>query len=139
MRQAIRKSAGRLVPSPVRRWAWRRGARAWPPVHTMRWGGLRRTAPVSRNFGWDRGRPVDRWYIERFLERTAADIRGTVLEFGDDAYARRFGRELARVDVADVNPANEQAALTADLNSPGALPEATYDCIICTQVLLLVW
>lgn len=113
--------------------------RAWPPVGTLRWGGLRRTAPISRNFGFDRGQPIDRWYIERFLARHVTDVRGRVLEFGDDAYARRFGHELDRIDVADVDAANERANLTADLNSFDALPAETYDCIICAQVLLLVW
>ena len=41
--------------------------------------GLRRLAPVSDKWGHDRGTPVDRWYIERFLERQAGDIRGRVL------------------------------------------------------------
>ena len=31
---------------------------------------LRRLEPVSRVFGLDRGLPVDRWYIERFLNGT---------------------------------------------------------------------
>ena len=31
-------------------------------------GSLGRTRPVSYHWGYDRGLPVDRWYIERFLE-----------------------------------------------------------------------
>jgi len=128
-----------IAPTGLRQWAWRRGYRAWPPVGTVRWGGLRRTAPVSRHFGFDRGHPVDRWYIERFLEQRASDIRGVVLEFGDDTYARRFGRELDRVDVTDVDPTDPSATLSADLNVADSLPADSYDCIVCTQVLLLVW
>ena len=59
----------------------------WPPVGTVRRLGLRRTEPISRAYGFDRGTPVDRHYIEAFLQRhapspdySAGDIRGRVLE-----------------------------------------------------------
>ena len=47
--------------------------------------------PLSRRFGLDRGRPVDRVFIERFLERHADDVRGRVLEVYEPAYTERFG------------------------------------------------
>lgn len=45
--------------------------------------GLARLDPVSRTFGFDRGKPVDRWYIERFLAAHADDVRGRVLEVAE--------------------------------------------------------
>jgi hypothetical protein len=51
-----------------------------------------RTAPISRVFGVDRGTPIDRYYIERFLAQEARSIRGAVLEVGDDVYTRRFAQ-----------------------------------------------
>jgi SAM-dependent methyltransferase len=134
-----RKVVRLVTPDRLRGWAWRRGYRAWPPVGTLGWGGLRRTTPVSRHVGFDRGQPIDRWYIERFLAAHSDDVRGRVLEFGDDTYAKRYGRQLERVDIADVDTDNDRAAFVADLNDPDALPAETYDCIVCTQVLLLVW
>jgi hypothetical protein len=53
-------------------------------------GSLRRTTPVS-DWGEDRGKILDRYYIEKFLAAYQADVRGCVLEFADDSYARRFG------------------------------------------------
>ncbi|HEX5922496.1 MAG TPA: hypothetical protein VFY45_01610, partial [Baekduia sp.] len=35
-------------------------------------------APVHRRYGLAVGRPVDRFYIERFLARHADDVRGRV-------------------------------------------------------------
>src|SRR5829696_9316780 len=58
-------------------------------------GTLRRITPLSRRWGADRGTPIDRWYIERFLEAHRGDIHGRVLEVKDAGYARRFGRELS--------------------------------------------
>ena len=44
---------------------------------TLDWGDLRRLQPVSSVWGIDRGQPLDRYYIERFLNRHRKDIRGT--------------------------------------------------------------
>lgn len=110
------------------------------------------TVPVSRNWGFDRGSPVDRHYIERFLEEHSGegteqgDVRGHVLEFAGDEYATRFGggragpdERVERVDVMDIDPANPRATIVADLSEPGTLPAASFDCIICTQVLMLIF
>ena len=51
-------------------------------VERVDFGSLRRLDPVSADFGYERGRPVDRYYIERFLSTRAYAIRGRVLEFG---------------------------------------------------------
>ena len=52
---------------------------------------LTRNRPVSTSFGCDRGTPIDRYYIEKFLAAQADLIRGRVLEVGEDTYSRRFG------------------------------------------------
>jgi SAM-dependent methyltransferase len=92
---------------------------------------------VSRRFGWDRGGlPVDRYYIERFLEQNAGDIAGHVLEVRDDAYTRKFGgSSVTRVDVLHPTTDNEKATIVADLTSAEHVPSDTFDCIVLTQVL----
>lgn len=104
-------------------------------------GDLRRTRPISAHWGYDRGTPIDRYYIEAFLAEHAADVRGTVLEFGDDSYARRFGgARVHQMAVLDIDPANAQAAdYHEDIASGGGLPAGAFDCVICTQTLHLVY
>src|SRR5437764_1264932 len=99
---------------------------------------LRHVDPVSRVFGLDRGLPVDRWYIERFLEHHADDIRGVVLEFGDDRYTRRFGRPT-QSDVLNVDPDLPGTTIGADLAKPDGLPDSAFNCIICTQTLQFIY
>jgi len=99
------------------------------------WGSLRRTEPVSRVWGLDRGQPVDRFYVERFLEAHAADITGDVLEVKDPGYAKRFERGARSYAVLDVAEHNEQATLIADLTQPESLPPEAFDCIVLTQTL----
>ncbi len=102
-------------------------------------GDLAGVQPVSPRWGRDRGTPIDRYYIERFLDRHRADIRGRVLEVREPMYAGRFGGDaVTTTDVVDRDPANPRATVVADLRHATEIADATYDCIILTQTLQLV-
>src|SRR5215208_4062442 len=112
----------------------------WPPVGGVRLGSLARTRPISRNYGWERGTPVDRFYIGRFLTAHASDVRGRVLEVGDDTYTRRYGGDrVTQSDVLHASPGNPQATIVADLADAPEIADASFDCVICTQTLLLIY
>lgn len=102
-------------------------------------GHLRRLVPIDAGFGSGRGKPIDRHYIEGFLQRHAADVLGRVLEVGSDDYTLRYGQD--RVELSDVlhaDDTNPRASLVADLASGHGLPAAAFDCFICTQTLQYV-
>ena len=102
----------------------------------VRWGSLRRTEPFSSYYGLERGLPVDRVYIEDFLARNAEDIRGRVLEVRDARYTQRFGADrVTQSEIVDIDEANPEATLIADLAEPGSLPAGRFDCVILTQTL----
>lgn len=102
-------------------------------------GDLRRTTPVSRHWGFDRGVPVDRHYIELFLERHAADVAGAVLEVLGSDYAARFGGDrVTQLEVLDLDAANPRASIVADLRCAPGIPADTFDCVILTQTLHLI-
>jgi glycosyltransferase involved in cell wall biosynthesis/SAM-dependent methyltransferase len=103
-------------------------------------GRLRRTTPISRNFGYDRGTPVDRRYIEDFLGRHADDIHGRVLEVGDAAYTRRFGgARVTASEVLHVDPDAPGVTYVADLATGDGIPSEAFDCVVLTQTLHLVF
>jgi len=107
---------------------------------TPRIGDLRRTSPVSDVWGTDRGLPVDRHYIAAFLDRYRSDIRGRVLEVKDPGYTHAFGDgAVTSVDIVDVDAANRQATIIADLRQADGIPSNTYDCIILTQTLPFIY
>jgi len=82
--QLARRVAAHVLPYPIRTWARARWG-STPPVGWVHFGSLRRTEPISRGFGYDRGpQSVPRYYIDEFVERWASDIHGRVLEVGDD-------------------------------------------------------
>lgn len=115
-------------------------ATLWPPVGLVRWGHLRRLAPISRDWGYDRGLPIDRYYIEQFLTAHAADIKGHVLEVKDNNYTVQFGGDrVTKSDVLHKSEGNPAATIVADLTSAPELPGDTFDCIICTQTLQFIY
>jgi glycosyltransferase involved in cell wall biosynthesis len=116
------------------------GLGSWPPpLGKIDFGSMASTLPVSMDFGWDRGTPVDRYYVENFLQDRSADIKGRVLEIGDDSYSRRFGSGITHQDVLHINSTDPKVTMTGDITTPGVLPEGVFDCIICTQTLQLVY
>jgi SAM-dependent methyltransferase len=137
--RALRQAARASLPLGLRSWLGSRipGLDGRAARRRIRLGGLRRLTPVSRKFGWDRGGlPVDRYYIERFLQDHAGDIRGRVLEARDDAYTRRFGgASVTQADVLHPTRDNPRATIVADLTRAETIPENTFDCVVLTQVL----
>lgn len=111
-----------------------------PRVGGIDFGDLGRTTPVSRNWGFDRGTPIDRLYIERFLEAHAADIRGRVLEVSNNDYTLRYGgARVTHSDVLHPSGGNPRATIIADLARPASELDGQFDCIICTQTLQLIY
>lgn len=132
-----------LLRAQVQRWLTaRRRLAVWPPVGLVRFGSLRRTTPISRLFGLDRGpreRCIDIVFIERFLTHHQSDIRGRVLEIGDDRYTKRFGgAQVDRSDVLHVRP-SAGATIVADLTSADGIASESFDCVVCTQTLQFIY
>jgi SAM-dependent methyltransferase len=108
-------------------------------LRPARLGVLRRTRPLSDFWGFDRGTPVDRHYIESFLAEHRADVRGRVLEVQDSGYTDRFGTRVERRDVLDIDARNPRATIVADLAAADGIPEDAFDCFIFTQTLHLIY
>ncbi len=134
--------ARRTLPLPVRHWLWAKwkGIHYIPPVGWVRFGSLRRVTPLSREFGYDRGLPIDRYYIEHFLAKNAPDIRGYVLEIADNTYTRRFGGDrVTRSDVLYAVEGNPNATIVGDLTCADHIPSDRFNCVILTQTLQFIY
>jgi hypothetical protein len=106
----------------------------------IRFGSFDRVTPVSREFGFDRGLPIDRYYIERFLQMHAGDIRGRALEIGDASYSQRFGGpRVTRQEVLHVRRDAPGATIVGNLSVAGVLPADSLDCAVITQTLHLIY
>jgi len=101
---------------------------------------LRRLSPINSRFGSDRGKLIDRYYIESFLQRHCTDIIGKVLEIGDPRYTFKFGGErVTHFDVLHITSDNPQTTLGGDLQIEQNLPLNANDCMIFTQTLLFIY
>ena len=126
----------------IRCWLWiqRRLRRKRSPVTLERLGYLRRLLHVGGALGFDQGLCIDRYYIEEFLSTHALDIRGDVLEIGEDTYTRRFGGvRVTRSDVLHKTEGNSNATIIADLTSADHIAQDTFDCAILTQTLQYIY
>jgi len=105
----------------------------WP-----RWGNLRRVAPFSLDFGFDRGTPIDRFYLHDFLDRHRDAITGDVLEIQSPGYTRQFGHDVRTAHSVDINP-GLGPTYTCDLAlSDGIIPSNRYDCFLLPNTLCVL-
>jgi SAM-dependent methyltransferase len=134
--------ARRTLSLPILHWVrakWKRVDYA-TPAGWVRLGSLRRVTPLSSDFGYDRGRPIDRFYIEKFMADHEREIQGHVLEIADDTYTRQFGGDrVVKSDVLHVSAGDPKATLVGDLTSADHIPSDTFDCIVITQTLQLIY
>jgi peptidoglycan/xylan/chitin deacetylase (PgdA/CDA1 family) len=108
-------------------------------LDALDWGDFRRADPTSRDWGYDRGTPIDRRYIGDFLAAHSSDIRGIVLEIQEDDFTRRYGgSRVCRAEVLDLDDTNARATVIADLRYAPQLPSDTYGCVILTQTIHVI-
>jgi SAM-dependent methyltransferase len=135
---AFRRGVKQVLPRVALNWVQR--ARGRVPVGSVRFGDLRRLSPIGHSFGYDRGTPIDRYYIDDFIRRNASDVHGRVLEIGDNQYTRRFGgHRVEQSDVLSFEITNSNATFVGDITKLDLLPEGVFDCIIFTQTLQYIF
>lgn len=132
-----------LLPNFVRNWVSTQKLKAQrsmlPLDRISDFSQLRCLKPYRPAFGWFRGHCIDRVYIEQFLSFNAHDIRGHCVEIGEKLYMDRCGaNQITKADVLDVLP-REGVTILADLVDASGIASNSFDCIICTQVLMYIY
>lgn len=97
--------------------------------------------PLDDTYGMNRGTPIDRYYIEYFLESQKEWIRGTVMEIADRRYTERFGggRVTDSIILHVDKEAPEINQIKGNLATGDGLEEESLDCLICTQTLPFIY
>lgn len=99
----------------------------------------RSTRPSSDTWGFDRGRPIDRHYIDRFYATHSGDMSGAMLEIQSLVYTGRHGHRATSRDVLDIDPDNEIATVVADLSAADSIESDRFDCFLLPQTLHLIY
>ena len=139
---AMREFVKKTVPGVILRSLHKAGfVKTYTPVPgKVSMGDLDRTKPFSNVFGYDRGGPVDRYYIENFLQKKADLVKGRVLEIGDNEYTLRFGKQnVQKSDILHIDASNKLATFVGDLSNAPQIPDNSFDCIILTQTLQFIY
>ncbi len=147
MRSNGRKSMSRqaikaILPHGLRRWLRRKidaSTRGISDLDRIDFGSFNRVVPISSVFGLDRGLPIDRYYIEDFLGSNKSLIHGSVLEMGDDGYTRRYGETRVSKSYVLNSQQTQDNQITTDLSRPLDTVSHTFDCIIFTQTLHVIF
>lgn len=138
MKTKLLDLARRILPVTTRRRIVR--YTRWPPVGFVRFGSLRRLKPISPDWGLERGQPIDRYYIEQFLDSWSSDIQGRVLEIGDDQYTVQFGGDnVESSEILHVAEQKEKVTIIGDLTRVETVPPDAFDCLILTQTLQTIY
>ncbi len=136
MKRLLKKAAAAFLPPELyEKLRHQRHQRRFGPK-PVNFGDLRKTTPVARQYGYPRGEPVDRYFIEKFLAENSDAIRGRVLEIADPEYTHRFGGDkVTQSDVLHVVEGNPLATIVGNLEDRESVPANAFDCIILTQTL----
>lgn len=96
-------------------------------------------SPNNRTFGFSRGTPIDRYYIENWLEKNKYMIYGDVLEIAEDTYTKKYGQDRVKksymLHVAEDKP----PYIKGNFETGEGIKEESVDCIILTQTIPFIF
>ena len=96
------------------------------------------TIPFARDFGCHRGTPIDRFYIETFLNNSKKYINGTVLEIAENTYTKKFSTNSKSLVLAPYEGSNIDVVCDLTATIPTSNREIA-DCFICVQTLNFIY
>jgi hypothetical protein len=107
-----------------------------PPFQKVDWGQLRRFHAICKGFGFSRGTPVDRYYLNRFVEEIRERVAGKTVELGGVSTNATWYRwsHVTSFTAVDVRP-GPGVDLVGDIHDPGLLPPDSADAVIAFNVL----
>jgi hypothetical protein len=90
--------------------------------------------PLSRKFGYERGTPIDRIYIDEHLKKNSKLFKGECLEIGFPEFLLKFKVPKKDITILGINKTrNKFNFLNCDLTNTESLPDRKFDLFVCTQ------
>lgn len=95
--------------------------------------------PICRNFGITRGTPVDRIYIEKFLDKYKLDVRGDVLEIAENTYTLKYGEDRLEHSYMLHVKGWGKNVICGNLETGEGIKENQFDSAILTQTMMFIF
>lgn len=95
--------------------------------------------PFSRRWGAERGKPIDRYYIEYFLEKHRELIHGKVMEISDNVYTQKYGGGNVGESIVLHVDGWGKNTVKGNLETGEGIHEEWIDTLIFTQTLMFIY
>lgn len=95
--------------------------------------------PISTRYGFDRGTPIDRIYIDQFLLENSNLITGRCLEVVDATYTKKFGTNVTKSEIIDNDKKSKIATIIADLRDMKGVASNSFDCVLITHTFGMIY
>jgi len=95
--------------------------------------------PISKMFGSERGKAVDRYYIESFLAKHSHDIHGVVMEVSTNQYTRKYGEDRVEKSIISHVKGWGNRSIKCNFETGEGIIDNSIDCLICTQTLQYIF
>jgi len=109
------------------------------PIGAIDFGDFKRPIPFCPHFGHLRGTPVDRYYLDKFIETIHNDVKGVTLEIAGNKADRERYKLNNVTSFLTMNLEGMESDIVGDAHDPKAVDEASLDSVILFNVLEHCW
>ena len=95
--------------------------------------------PISASYGTERGKSIDRVYIDRFLKQNSESIHGVCMEIGDDGYIKKYGQNVEKTIILHVEGEGKENVVKGNFETGEGIEDNSVDCLVCTQTLQSIY
>ncbi|PSB22356.1 methyltransferase [filamentous cyanobacterium CCP2] len=107
-----------------------------PAIGSINWGDFRRLAPLCHITGFTRGNPIDRYYLQKFVDEIREQVVGDVLEVGGVPKDREFYQFDRAKTYRIMNlEAGAGVDLVGDVHDPDLVEPDSLDSLVIFNVL----
>lgn len=94
---------------------------------------------IDEDWGYRRGTPIGRVYIDKFLEKYKQHIRGDIMEVAETTYSERFSVKEDTSSYTAIHIDGADGCRRANLETAEGLIEDEFDTMIITQTLAYIY
>ncbi|WP_157496737.1 methyltransferase domain-containing protein [Hahella ganghwensis] len=107
-----------------------------PVVGHLDWGDFNRKSPFCHSFGFSRGTPIDRYYLDKFVSCIRHQVKGVTIEIGGVSdNLQNYGLErVTSFQTVDIEP-GEGVNIVGDIHDRSILAPESVDSLIIFNVL----
>jgi SAM-dependent methyltransferase len=107
-----------------------------PAKGSIDWGDFKKTVPICQAFGLTRGTPVDRYYLDKFIQEIQTQIAGNILEVGGTPKDKDFYQVNPGTSYRILNiEAGPGVDIVGDVHDASLIAPESLDSVIIFNVL----